>query len=158
MQKRKGGFETFSFDDYEITEDGKVFNKKWRRYVKPQPNGKGYLRVQIAKKFYFVHRLVAEKFVPNPENKPQVNHKDGNKLNNKAENLEWTTNKGNREHAVKTGLQIQGQKCPWAKLAENDVHYIRNHLEYNSHELADKFGVSSRTIRDIRERRSWKNI
>ena len=55
---KKGGFDTFTLDDYIITEKGEVFNKKWGRFVKPQPNGTGYLRVHIAGKMYFVESAV----------------------------------------------------------------------------------------------------
>ena len=151
------GFSTFTLDDYEITRQGKIISKKrGDKEVKPQPNGKGYLRVHIAGKMYFVHRLVAEKYVPNPENKPQVNHKDGNKLNNNADNLEWVTNNENRKHAVDNGLHSCGEACPWAKLTKKQVEFIRKHTELNSKELSKVFGVSSRTIRDIREQKSWK--
>ena len=96
---RKGVF--YDLSDYEITRDGQVINKHNGHIVKPQINGKGYGRISIGKKLMFVHRLVAELYVPNPENKPQVNHIDGNKLNNCAGNLEWVTNQENRDHAVK---------------------------------------------------------
>ena len=70
---------TLSIEDYIITENGEVINKRNGHVIKPQPTGKGYLRVSIGGKLCFVHRLVAEKYIPNPDNKPQVNHKDGNK-------------------------------------------------------------------------------
>ena len=159
MRKKKCGFNTLSLDDYEITEEGEVINIRWgRRIVKPQPNGKGYMRVHIAGKMYFVHRLVAEKYVPNPNNLPQVNHKDGDKKNNAVNNLEWVSNCDNRHHAVKNGLQIHGEKCPWAKLKVEDVKFIRNHTEIDRRVLAQKFGVSLRTISDIINRNTWKDI
>lgn len=150
-------FQTFTLDDYNITEDGKVISKKrHNKEVKPQPNGKGYLRVHIAGKMYFVHRLVAEKYIPNPDNKPQVNHKDGNKLNNNASNLEWVTNQENRDHAIKNGLHTKGELCSWSKLTNKAVDFIREHKEYNSKELAEMFGVSSSTIRRVRRYNCWK--
>ena len=80
-----------TLEDYDITRDGKVINKNTGYQLTPQLNGKGYLRVSIGKQLMFVHRLVAEKYIPNPDNKTQVNHKDGNKLNNCVDNLEWCT-------------------------------------------------------------------
>jgi hypothetical protein len=70
----------------------------------------GYKRVQIFNKQYYVHRLVAQAFVPNPENKPCVNHINGNKLDNRAENLEWCTYSENNAHAYKTGLKQPNTK------------------------------------------------
>ena len=64
----------------------------------------GYIRVRLDGETRYVHRLVAQAFIPNPENKPIVNHIDGNKINNRIENLEWVTAKENAQHASRTGL------------------------------------------------------
>ena len=149
-------YRTFTVDDYEITRDGEVINKHSGRHVKPQNNGKGYYRVSIGGKLRFVHRLVATKYIPNPDNLPQVNHKDGNKHNNCVDNLEWVTNQQNRDHAVEEKLQIMGEDCPWSKLTYEQVKFIRNHTEFTSPELSKIFNVAASTIRAIRQGRSWK--
>lgn len=110
-----------SLSDYTITKDGKIIRNKTQKEIKLQKNSKGYLRAIIGKKKYFVHRLVAEKYVPNPLNKPQINHIDGNKTNNNYTNLEWVTNQENRDHAMKNELHLCGEKCPWAKLTLEQV-------------------------------------
>ena len=147
---------TLSLSDYTITRNGEIINNGNGRKVKPQPNGKGYLRVSIGGKLKFVHRLVAEKYIPNPENKPQVNHKDGNKLNNSVDNLEWVTNMENRQHAVKNLLHLSGEKCPWSKLDWEKVDFIRSHTEYTQKQLAEMFGVSLYAVREVRQGKSWK--
>lgn len=147
-----------TIDDYEITRDGKVINKHTGHTLAPQPNGKGYLRVSIGKKLMFIHRLVAEKYIPNPENKPQVNHKDGNKLNNCVDNLEWVTNQENRNHAVDNDLQVTGERCSWSKLTEDNVREIRANPGYENEYWARKFGVSRSTISDVVNYHTWKHI
>ena len=83
-----------------VTKQGKVFLAENGKEITPKNNGNGYLRIYIPKigKRYLLHRLVAVTYVPNPKDKPQVNHIDGNKHNNSASNLEWCTNKENSEH------------------------------------------------------------
>lgn len=83
-----------------VTNQGKVFLTETGKEITPKNNGNGYLRIYIPKigKRYLLHRLVAVAYVLNPEDKPQVNHIDGNKHNNSASNLEWCTNKENSEH------------------------------------------------------------
>lgn len=95
------------FPGYLVTPDGRVFAQNGRE-KKPSPNYKGYLVVSLRNegKQYVrrVHRLVALAYLPNPENKPDINHKDGNKQNNRVENLEWVTNSENHWHASREGL------------------------------------------------------
>lgn len=78
------------------------------RILKTQTDKKGYSRIRITidrqKRSYKVHRLVAQAFIPNPDGKAQVNHKDGDKSNNAVENLEWNSSKENCNHAIKSGL------------------------------------------------------
>ncbi len=145
-----------TLEDYLITEKGEIINKRRNRIVKPQPNGKGYLRVSIGGKLQFVHRLVAEKYIPNPENKEQVNHKDGNKLNNCVENLEWATNQENRNHAIKNRLHLCGEDCSWSKLTEKDVDFIRCNKDMTINEMAEKFNVTRSCISSVINNRSWK--
>lgn len=145
-----------SINDYEITKDGQVINKMTGRVVKGQPNGKGYLRVSIGGQLMFIHRLVAEKYVPNPEHKEQVNHINGDKLDNRVENLEWVSNQENRTHAVKNHLHLQGEQCSWAKLDWEKVNYIREHPEITTKYFVKLYGVSRGTINDIKKYRTWK--
>jgi hypothetical protein len=145
-----------TLDDYTITSDGEIFNNKTNRKLHPCPNEKGYYLVNIHGKSKRLHRLVAQLFVPNPENKPQVNHIDGDKSNNSASNLEWVTNQENRYHAVKTGLHIHGERCPWSKLSKEDVKFIREHTELSQRQLSKIFHVCQPHISDIRNNVNWK--
>lgn len=93
--------------DVIVTDKGEVYRDGLpvRKYVSSNRGNGGYFAVRVNEngnmKTRYIHRLVANLFVPNPENKPQVNHIDGNKKNNAAENLEWVTAKENMEHMYK---------------------------------------------------------
>lgn len=91
---------------YQVSDQGRVKSLRKGIILKPSLNGSQYLRVGLYKdgkqKYFTIHRLVAERFVPNPDNLPQVNHKNGNKYKNNAENLEWVTHQQNVIHFYKT--------------------------------------------------------
>jgi hypothetical protein len=95
------------FPDYFITQSGKVYSSFRNKYLSPGNNGIGYLFVRLRKdgKFYtkYLHRLVAENYIDNPNNLPQVNHIDCDKANCNISNLEWVTEKQNMQHAVING-------------------------------------------------------
>lgn len=102
-------------DFFEVSTAGDVRLITRKRMIKPCNNGNGYLYVTKVfsykkRKHYYVHRLVAATFLDNPDNLPEVNHKDGNKQNNNVTNLEWCTRSGNKLHAYRIGLQKPSDK------------------------------------------------
>lgn len=128
-------------------------------------SNKGYWTLGIKQngkmKVVLVHRLLAQTFIKNPENKPCVNHIDSNRLNNNLENLEWCTQSENMLHAVKFGnMQIRGELNYRAKLREKDVFIIKKRLLANEKivEIARDYGVSATAISLIKRKVNWKYL
>ena len=140
-----------SLGEYTLFDDGEILSKDGHPMV-PQKDAKGYLRIRLrygdvdkhGAVTYKVHRLVAENFIPNPLNKPQVNHINGDKTDNRVENLEWVTNAENTRHAIKNGLQDNTSEQMNALGGQ-----IRTAIEqgYIIKDIADLNGVSVKTIR-----------
>jgi len=98
---------------YAITTDGKVWSYKRQRFIAAQPIYSGYLRVGLrdrnngqTRKMFLVHRLVAQAYLPNDEHKPEVNHKNSIRDDNRVENLEWSTRSENNQHAWDHGSKV----------------------------------------------------
>ena len=107
---------------YEVSNCGNICTKTKNKLFKLNKNSRGYIVVTFTKnkieKSYSVHRLVAEAFIPNPENKPQVNHINGDKTDNRVENLEWCTQSENQIHCFKNNLQKRNNK----KVIQYDIN------------------------------------
>ena len=156
---------------YQVSNIGRVksFYSLGERLLTPSSNKSGYMYVVLTKdgvrKSCKVHTLVARAFLPNPENKPVVHHKDSNRSNNRVENLQWVTHQENTAYAVQKGSYDKEGGCdsPFAKLTEEDVRYIRKHYRSRSHEfgsnaLARKFGVCKNTILNVVGHITYENV
>jgi len=131
--------------EYHISDHGQVKSYKGgkERILKPALRGAPHSRYWAVRiktnekwKMYNIHRLVALAFLSNPYNKPQVNHRDGNKLNNRADNLEWVTSKENTQHAWDTGLFHKSKMSAVGKANSKPVIDIVTGNKYDSLKLA----------------------
>jgi len=153
------------YKNYLVSDRGRVFSFYTNKVLKPGKDKDGYLHVILYKngvrKKHRIHRLVALVFIPNPENKPTVNHIDGCKTINHADNLEWCTHSENSQHGYDTGLMQKGSKHGMSKLDESQVLEIRKLYatgDYYQKDLAKIFDVSRRLIGLIINRKNWKHI
>lgn len=150
---------------YQISEAGEVSGPGRHGTalaLRPGPTSRGYYKVTIKRDdgstwTASIHRLVAMVFLPNPEGLGQVNHIDGNKLNNHASNLEWCSAAANTAHAKQSGLYLKGEKASLSRLTEDQVSLIWKGLRAGASKsrLAAEFRVSRATIGDIKQGRAW---
>lgn len=123
------------FENYSVSNNGQVRNDKTGRILKTYKKPSGYIQVQMGRKTVpkYIHRLVAQAFIPNVSNKPQINHKNGNKGDNRADNLEWVTASENAL-AYGYGIRIEHKK---KKIIATNVNGKK--VVFNSRDEAAKY-------------------
>jgi len=153
-------------NEYEVSNLGNVRRKVQNLKLAISPNGYKTLSLSKNGKIItkLVHRLVAEAFIENIEDKEIVNHKDCNKINNTLENLEWVTHEENMQHAVDNNRQRNqsGENNNMSKLSETDVLFIRELLTdgLSAYEIHKDYfpTLHQQTIYAIKQRRIWNHI
>lgn len=108
---------------------------------------------------HYIHRLMGQYFIPNPNNYSQINHKNGNKKDFRLCNLEWVTRSENNNHAYSSGLKRSGQNHPFSKLTNKKVLLIRRlkpNMSYSK--ICKKFDICIGTAQRIVKRKAWKHI
>ena len=156
--------EAYGFDNYLCNEQGQIYSLISKKIMKTHNDKDGYqcLRMTVEKgKAVTVkaHRLIAQTFLPNPENKPFVNHKNGNKKDNTISNLEWCTAKENNTHARKTGLMNDyGTNNTRAVCNDEMLEEIRALIAEGkgNTEIEKITGISNKVISNIRRGRNYK--
>lgn len=127
---------------YKVSNFGRIRNNKGQITLGSIDKNNGYKYIYVSRKKYLLHRIVAQTFISNPENKEQVNHKDGNKLNSNLNNLEWNTCQENQIHKVETGLTNNKRKVIQYDLEMNEIN------SYNSiKEASQKLSICHECIR-----------
>lgn len=152
--------------NYDVSNIGEVRNRTTGKILSQYTDKDGYKHATImvdGKQYHpGVHRFVAIAFIPNPENKPEVNHLNGVKYINVVDNLEWATSSENVQHAFDTGLKssILGSDNVLSHYTDEQIHSVCKLLEKGvSHKkISKKTGVDRKYITDIRKGRRWKHI
>ena len=167
--KRIDGFPLYAVSNYGRIKSYNNYHRRCRmRILKPNMTQGGYVIIALSdsgkRTTTTVSRLVAKAFVPNPENKPEINHKNGVKSDNFYLNLEWMTSSENKLHAYHNGLMKprSGESCGLSRLTEEDVREIRGLAKENPsmtyREIGEKFGATASSIGKIIRRDQWRHI
>lgn len=159
-------FKTISeYPMYDISKNGIIRNRETKKIKSQYVGSTGYYMCTLTKdkknKPKRVHRLLAELFIPNPNNELFINHIDGNKLNNSISNLEWCSHSYNMKHAFRTGLiNNTGEKNGMSKLNEEKVKEIKILLsnKVSQYKIAELFNISRSAILKINLKQTWAHV
>lgn len=163
-------FPVKGYPGYSISNYGRVLSNrkgaikilKWRKTYKDYFKAKPHKSYSDKQPQFFIHRLVALAFIPNPKKYKQVNHIDCDKSNNHVSNLEWCDQTHNIKHAKENGLNrsLRGDDSPVAKVTEVQVLEIREKFTkgFTAKMLSKEYGLKFCSIYDIIHKRSWKHI
>lgn len=162
---------------YAACENGEIWSfpkdcsekgSRWKdgRFLKSWLIGNGYKTVSLYKdgssKKFLIHRLIATTFIENPFNFSEVNHKDGNRLNNSVSNLEWVNSSQNKKHAWERGLyKHRGTGHYLTKFTDKDIIDIRNLYKektFSIRKISSMYNVTPMTINGIVKGKTWKHI
>lgn len=166
------------FSLYEASSDGEIKTYNWKNLkreaiMKPAMDNSGYLRTMLKRDSdgkigtIKVHRIIAQTFIPNPENKPEVNHKNSIRNDNRVINLEWVTHSENVKHSFYNGIQNnKGQNNPCASLTDEQVLEIRSKYTFGKKtkcgktkaQLAKEYNTTFNVIKQLVQGRTWKHL
>lgn len=160
----------FANGKYRVSSEGRIkviYKNGSTKILKANVTPFGYLRIQLCyavgprtllHKNIFVHRLVAACFIPNPDGKKHVNHKNSNRIDCRVENLEWASRSENMKHAFSEGFKTHvGENNTRAKLTNEQVTEIFN-MEGTLSEIAKKYNLGTSAVHRIKKGVSWSHI
>lgn len=147
--------------NYIVYPDGRIWSKWKKSFMKLAVSKKQYIIGILDYKNVIIHRLIADLFLPNPLNLPEVDHINGNKQDNRVENLEWVSSGENQKRAYNTGLRTKmlGETNPASVITSQQAYEIKYvHTKIGKRPLAKMYKCSAGVISSIRQGKTWKHI
>ncbi len=152
------------YPQYVARRDGRIVSLRTGRAMSPRASGKGYRQVTLwnddGRRSFYIHHIIADLFIGRRPHGLETNHKNGDKTDNSAKNLEYLTSSQNKEHARNVLGVYCGSRARASKLNESQVRRIRRLAAKRTayQHIAESFGITKATVCDIHCRRTWKHL